>query len=284
MTNNNELPTSEKDYKKVIAFWGVGSVGKTTMALTFAQTLARISDLKVGLLDFAVITPSIHLFLDTEDQESMIEFVLKSWQDNFSYKDILEENAFRTKDVPNLLYWTGLTKHPELIEKLGLNQAKSIISELSEIVDILFIDVQSDTLIIPTDISLKMATDVIAIVDQNRNVIENTAKWLNNLYVRQVGINKFHLLINQYSDKAMYTKEKIEKNLGVPLIGTIPAIPKVKYDNLTVTLDSLLKYREIADHVKEALLKLHKEIPLKKKGAKRFRLFSFSNKKDSDSI
>ncbi|XCH79197.1 MAG: hypothetical protein WHF31_00515 [Candidatus Dehalobacter alkaniphilus] len=284
MIRNNELQLTEIGYKKIVTFWGVGSVGKTTMALTFAQTLAKIADLKVGLLDFAVITPSIHLFLDTEDQESTIKLVLKSWQDNFSYKDILEENAFRTEDIPNLLYWTGLTKHPELIEKLGPNQAKTIIFELSEIVDVLFIDVQSDTLIIPTDIALKMATDVIVVVDQNRNVIENTAKWLNNLYVRQVGINKFHLLINQYSDKAMYTKVKIENNLGLPLLGTIPAISKVKYDNLTVTLDSLLKYREIADHVKEALLKLHKKIPFKKKGAKRFRLFSFSNKKDSDSI
>ncbi|RJE47896.1 hypothetical protein A7K50_01230 [Dehalobacter sp. MCB1] len=282
MTRDNELQLTENGYKKIITFWGVGSVGKTTMALTFAQTFAKIADLKVGLLDFAVLTPSIHLFLDTEDQESTIEFVLKSWQDNFSYKDILEENAIKTEDIPNLLYWTGLTKHPELIEKLGPNQAKKIISDLSEIVDVLIIDVQSDTLIIPTDIALKMATDVIVVVDQNRNVIENTAKWLNNLSVRQVGINKFHLLINQYSNKAMYTKEKIEKNLGLPLLGTIPAIPKVKYDNLTVTLDSLLKYREVSDHVKKASFKLHKEIPLKKKGAKRFRLFSFSNKKDGD--
>jgi MinD-like ATPase involved in chromosome partitioning or flagellar assembly len=250
--------------KQIITLWSVGSVGKTTLSLNLAQKMAKESGLKIGLLDFAVLTPCIHLFLELEDKNSSIEYILKSWQDDFAYRKLLEENAYISKDIPNLLCWTGLTKNPELIDKLGTIQAQTIISELSQIVDILFIDVQSDTLLVPTDISLKMATKVITVVDQNRNTIENTAKWLNNLYTRKLDIKKFSLVINQYSDKVAYSKNKIESNLGLSLLGTIPAIPKAKYDNLTVTLGSLSSIRNVNYAIEKILTKLNNGEPVGK--------------------
>ncbi|EQB20435.1 MULTISPECIES: AAA family ATPase [Dehalobacter] len=255
--------------KKIIVLWSVCSVGKSTLAYNLARKLAKETNLKIGLLDFSLITPCLHLFLDLEGKESSIEYILKSWQDNYSYRDLLKENAHITKNLPNLLCWTGLTKEPELIDKLGDIQARTIISELSDLVDILIIDVQSDTLIIPTDVALRTATDVLVIVDQNRSTIENTAKWLNNLHARNMDISKFKLIINQYSSKALYTKNKIESNLALPLLGTIPCVSKVNYDNSTVSLIPLLKYGKFDKSIENILLQLH----LYKAVKKRRRLF-----------
>jgi len=251
--------------KRKIILWSVCSVGKSTLACNLARKLAKGTNLKIGLLDFSLITPCLHLFLELEDKESSIEYILKSWQDNYSYRDLLKENAHITKNLPNLLCWTGLTKEPELIDKLGDIQARIIISELSDLVDILLIDVQSDTLIIPTDIALKTATDVLVVVDQNRNTIENTAKWLNNLHARNMEMGKFKLIINQYSNKALYTKNKIESNLGLPLLGTIPGVSKVIYDNSTVSLISLLKYGKFDKSIENILLQLHLYKAVKKR-------------------
>jgi MinD-like ATPase involved in chromosome partitioning or flagellar assembly len=251
--------------KKIIVLWSVCSVGKSTLACNLARKLEKETNLKIGLLDFSLITPCLHLFLCLEDKESSIEYILKSWQDNYSYRNLLKENAHITKNLPNLLCWTGLTKEPELIDKLGDIQARTIISELSGLVDILFIDVQSDTLIIPTDVALKTATDVLVVVDQNRNTIENTAKWLNNLHVRNMEMGKFKLIINQYSNKALYTKNKIESNLGLPLLGTIPGVSKVIYDNSTVSLIPLLKYGKFDKSIENILLQLHLYKAVKKR-------------------
>ncbi|OCZ54260.1 hypothetical protein [Dehalobacter sp. TeCB1] len=261
--------TVNEQAKKIIALWSVCSVGKSTLACNFARKLAKETNLKIGLLDFSLITPCLHLFLELEGKESSIEYILKSWQDNYSYHDLLKENAHINKNHPNLLCWTGLTKEPELIDKLGDIQAGTIISELSDLVDILFIDVQSDTLIIPTDVALKAATDVLVVVDQNRNTIENTAKWLNNLHARNMEISKFKLIINQYSNKALYTNNKIESNLALPLLGTIPCVSKVNYDNSTVSLIPLLKYGKFDKSIENILLQLH----LYKAVRKRRRLF-----------
>lgn len=261
----DENKTVNKQVKKIIVLWSVCSVGKSTLAYNLARKLAKGTNLKIGLLDFSLITPCLHLFLELEDKESSIEYILKSWQDNYSYRDLLKENAHIMKNLPNLLCWTGLTQEPELIDKLGDIQARTIITELSDLVDILFIDVQSDTLIIPTDAALKTATDVLVIVDQNRNTIENTAKWLNNLHVRNMEINKFKLIINQYSNKALYTKNKIESNLGLPLLGTIPGVSKVTYDNATVSLTPLLKYSKFDKSIENILLQLHLYQAVKKR-------------------
>ncbi|NBJ16986.1 MAG: hypothetical protein FNP40_15805 [Dehalobacter sp. 4CP] len=254
----------DQQLKKIIVLWSVCSVGKSTLACNLARKLAKETNLKIGLLDFSLIAPCLHLFLELEDKESSMEYILKSWQDNYSYHDLLKENAHITKNLPNLLCWTGLTKEPELIDKLGDMQACTIITELSDLVDILFIDVQSDTLIIPTDVALRAATDVLVIVDQNRNTIENTAKWLNNLHARNMDINRFKLIINQYSNKALYTKDKIESNLGLPLLGTIPGISKVLYDNSTVSLIPLLKYGKFDKAIENILLQLHLSKTVKK--------------------
>lgn len=251
--------------KKIIVLWSVCSVGKSTLACNLARKLARGTNLKIGLLDFSLITPCLHLFLELEDKASSIEYILKSWQNNYSYHDLLKENAHITKNLPNLLCWTGLTKEPELIDKLGDMQARTIISELSDLVDILFIDVQSDTLIIPTDVALRAATDVLVIVDQNRNTIENTAKWLNNLHARNMDINKFKLIINQYSNKALYTNNKIESNLGLPVLGTIPGVSKVIYDNSTVSLIPLSKYGKFDKAIENILRQLHLSKTVKKR-------------------
>ncbi|WP_368293760.1 CpaE family protein [Dehalobacter sp. TBBPA1] len=251
--------------KRKIVLWSVCSVGKSTLACNLARKLAKEINLKIGLLDFSLITPCLHLFLGLEGKESSIEYILKSWQDNYSYHDLLKENVHIMKSLPNLLCWTGLTKEPELIDKLGDMQASTIISVLSDLVEILFIDVQSDTLIIPTDVALRTATDVLVIVDQNRNTIENTAKWLNNLHGRNMDINKFKLIINQYSKKALYTKNKIESNLGLPLLGTIPGVSKVIYDNSTVSLIPLLKYGKFDKAIENILVQLHLSKAVKKR-------------------
>ncbi|MCM1565189.1 MAG: hypothetical protein NC238_04350 [Dehalobacter sp.] len=251
--------------KKIIALWSVCSVGKSTLACNLARKLAKETNLKIGLLDFSLITPCLHLFLDLEDKESSIEYILKSWQDNYSYHDLLKENAHITKNLPNLLCWTGLIKNPQLIDKLGDIQARTIIYELFDLVDILFIDVQSDTLLISTDAALKTATDVLVVVDQNRNTIENTAKWLNNLHARNMDMNKFQLIINQYSNKAVYTKNKIEGNLSLPLLGTVPGVSKVNYDNSTVSLVPLLKYGKFDKAIENILLRLHLTKAVKKR-------------------
>ena len=262
---SDENKAVNEQAKKIIALWSVCSVGKSTLACNFARKLANETNLKIGLLDFSLIAPCLHLFLDLEGKESSIEYILKSWQDNYSYHDLLKENAHINKNLPNLLCWTGLIKKPELIDKLGDIQARTIISELSDLVDILFVDVQSDTLIISTDVALKTATDVLVVVDQNRNTIENTAKWLNNLYARNMDINKFKLIINQYSNKALYTKNKIESNLALPLLGTIPGISKVIFDNSTVSLIPLLKYGKFDKAIKDILLQLHLSKAVKKR-------------------
>ncbi|WP_353853046.1 hypothetical protein [Dehalobacter restrictus] len=251
--------------KKIIALWSVCSVGKSTLACNLARKLAKETNLKIGLLDFSLITPCLHLFLDLEDKESSIEYILKSWQDNYSYHDLLKENAHITKNLPNLLCWTGLIKNPQLIDKLGDIQTRTIIYELFDLVDILFIDVQSDTLLISTDAALKTATDVLVVVDQNRNTIENTAKWLNNLHARNMDMNKFQLIINQYSNKAVYTKNKIEGNLSLPLLGTVPGVSKVNYDNSTVSLVPLLKYGNFDKAIENILLRLHLTKAVKKR-------------------
>ncbi|AHF08771.1 AAA family ATPase [Dehalobacter restrictus] len=251
--------------KKIIALWSVCSVGKSTLACNLARKLAKETNLKIGLLDFSLITPCLHLFLDLEDKESSIEYILKSWQDNYSYHDLLKENAHITKNLPNLLCWTGLIKNPQLIDKLGDIQTRTIIYELFDLVDILFIDVQSDTLLISTDAALKTATDVLVVVDQNRNTIENTAKWLNNLHARNMDMNKFQLIINQYSNKAVYTKNKIEGNLSLPLLGTVPGVSKVNYDNSTVSLVPLLKYGKFDKAIENILLRLHLTKAVKKR-------------------
>lgn len=255
MADENKMVNEQA--KKIIVLWSVCSVGKTTLVCNLARKLAKETNLKIGLLDFSLITPCLHLFLGLEGKESSIEYILKSWQDNYSYRDLLKENVHIMKNLPNLLCWTGLTKEPELIDKLGDIQACTIISELSDLVDILFIDVQSDTLIVPTDVALKTATDVLVVVDQNRNTIENTAKWLNNLHARNMDISKFKLIINQYSHKALYTKKKIESNLGLPVLGTIPGVSKVIYDNATVSLMPLLKYGSVDKAIENILLQLH---------------------------
>ncbi|TCX48940.1 P-loop NTPase [Dehalobacter sp. 14DCB1] len=261
----DENKAVNEQVKKIVALWSVCSVGKSTLACNLARKLAKETNLKIGLLDFSLITPCLHLFLGLEDKKSSIEYILKSWQDNYSYNDLLKENAHINKNIPNLLCWTGLTKEPELIDKMGDIQARTIITELSDLVDILFIDVQSDTLFIPTDAALKAASDVLVIVDQNRNTIENTAKWLNNLHARNMDISKFKLIINQYSHKALYTKNKIESNLGLPLLGTIPGVSKEIYDNSTVSLISLLKYGKFDKSIENILLQLHLYKAVKKR-------------------
>jgi len=78
-------------------------------------------------------------------------------------------------------------------------------------------------------------------------------------------MGKFKLIINQYSNKALYTKNKIESNLGLPLLGTIPGVSKVIYDNSTVSLISLLKYGKFDKSIENILLQLHLYKAVKKR-------------------
>lgn len=229
-----------KGSKSIIAVWSGGSPGKTTIAANLAQLLAqRNNNLRIGLLDLAVISPAIHNFLGIEDNIGSLESILSSEKGSDRAELFSEYGVNRH----NLLCWTGLIKNPQLLDKLDAKQTEKIISNAHGHVDILIVDLQSDTSLIPTDTALRMATQVLVVVDQNRSVIEQTARWLNNLYLRGFDTSKSYLVLNQYSELAKYTKSKIEQNLGLELIGTIPAIPKSKFDNCLVSLIQLIDIR-----------------------------------------
>lgn len=228
--------------KLIITSWSGGSPGKTTVASNVAQTLASQNPKsKVGLLDFAVISPSLHNFLRLKGENGGLESILtiskQAYSDTFFW-----ETALQSENYPNLFCWLGLRKNLSLIDQLNAITAEKIIKTASSLVDILIIDVQSDTTLAATDVALKMSTNVMVVVDQSINISEQTAKWLDNMYLRKFDIGKFFLVINQYSDSGKYSKSKITANLGLEVKGIIPVIPKKDFDDALISQKQLIDF------------------------------------------
>lgn len=245
LTNDTDDIQDTAVEKIIITSWSGGSSGKTTVASNLAQTLASQNiDKKIGLLDFAVITPSLHNFLRLKEGSGGLENILTISKQAFSNTFFLE-NSLVSETFPNLFCWQGLRKNPSLIDHLDAVTAEGIIEIASNLVDILIIDVQSDTSLIPTDVSLKMATQVMVVVDQSINVSEQTAKWIDNLYMRKFDITKFFLVINQYSSGCKYSTSKITANLGLEVKGTIPSITKQEFDDALISQKQIIEFNSV---------------------------------------
>jgi septum site-determining protein MinD len=194
---------------------GKGGTGKTTCTVNIGTCLAQFGKNTI-IMDADIGMANLGLALGLEDVPVTLHEVLAG---KANVQDAIYEGPAGVKVVPSGISLQGFQQaNPELL--------KDVLKDLVEVCDYLLIDAPAG---ISRDgiIPLAVADDVILIVNPELSSIVDALK--TKILTEVIGGHVFGVIINRAGiDKSEVMVQKMEKVLGVRVIGTIPEDPNIR--------------------------------------------------------
>ncbi|OPX74726.1 MAG: cell division inhibitor MinD [Methanoregulaceae archaeon PtaU1.Bin059] len=194
---------------------GKGGTGKTTVTVNLGTSLAQFGKNTI-IMDADIGMANMGLALGLEDVPVTLHEVLAG---KANVHDAMYDGPGGMKVVPSGISLQGFQQaNPERL--------KDVLKELVEVCDFLLIDAPAG---ISRDgvIPLAIADDVILVVNPELSSIVDALK--TKILTEVVGGHVLGVIINRAGiEKTEVVKQKMEKVLGVKVIGTIPEDPNVR--------------------------------------------------------
>lgn len=194
---------------------GKGGAGKTTATVNIGTCLAQFGKNTI-IMDADIGMANLGLALGLEDVPVTLHEVLAG---KAHVHDAIYEGPAGVKVVPSGISLQGFQQaNPELL--------RDVLKDLVNVCDFLLIDAPAG---ISRDgiIPLAVADDVILIVNPELSSIVDALK--TKILTEVVGGHVFGVIINRAGiDKSEVMTQKMEKVLGVRVLGTVPEDPNIR--------------------------------------------------------
>lgn len=194
---------------------GKGGTGKTTVTVNLGTCLAQLGK-KTFVMDADIGMANLGLALGLEDVPITLHEVLAG---KANINDAIYEGPAGLKVVPSGISLQGFQQADP--EKL-----KEVLKELVNLCDYLLIDAPAG---ISRDgvIPLAIADEVILVVNPELSSIVDALK--TKILTEVVGGHVMGAILNRAgTEKTDFVSQKMEKVLGVKVIGTIPEDPNIR--------------------------------------------------------
>lgn len=237
--------------QQIIAFTGVSSSGKTTIATQFARSLSKKTNAKILLIDLDIVNGGLNRFMRIEKEPDNLEYILpKDKNSSLNYmidaidKRKLNANTFskyviKQKQFPNLDILTGNSSLYICKNILNLEYYLRILENAKAIYDYIIIDTSSNIFLDSMQFSILNSNKVFIITEGNYVSLERTCRLLLELFpVWGVMNKKIHMIINKYSKKSLDKTIINEMLKGYEIAGYISFSDK--YEGLINLIDSAL--------------------------------------------
>jgi septum site-determining protein MinD len=194
---------------------GKGGTGKTTVTVNLGTCLAQLGK-ETFIMDADIGMANLGLVLGLEDVPITLHEVLAG---KANVKDAIYQGPAGLKVVPSGISLQGFQQADP--EKL-----KDVLKELVNLCDYLLIDAPAG---ISRDgvIPLAIADEVILVVNPELSSIVDALK--TKILTEVVGGHVMGAILNRAGiEKTEFVSQKMEKVLGVKVIGTIPEDPNIR--------------------------------------------------------
>jgi ATP-binding protein involved in chromosome partitioning len=235
---------------KIGVYSGKGGVGKTTVAVNLAATLAREGK-KVGLLDVDIDCPNVTKVLGITDKPDYIEgqiYPAEKWGVKVVSMAFFQENE------EEAIIWRGPMIHNAINQFLQVTQWGEL--------DYLVVDLPPGTSDSPLTVMQTIPLDGFVVVTTPQELATVDAKRCINM-IRKLNLNVLGVVEN-------YTGEifgggagkKLAQEVNAPFLGSMALRPSYRDNSKpTALVDTAVgeEYAEIAKEMKKSLKELGRE-------------------------
>lgn len=228
--------------KRIIAVYSSkGGVGKTTIAMTLAATMAEQANLKTCIIDLdntregSDIARKFGYFLISERTPNSVITNWASFPDQkFRSWELVMEYLTST-NISNLYFLSApwnvedekfLT--PELVDK--------VVNILKQHMDIIIFDMSDD--IRPSNLkALEMSDLILYVATPDPDVVDIAGGFAQKTLGKiKIPIEKVRLVFNQVPDKLPYSLQSAADKIGLPLFAEIPEDKLLRQPRVTESL------------------------------------------------
>lgn len=205
----------------VISFLGASpGVGVTSTILSFANAIADVSEVKVGVLGMNVFNPGL-TFFDVYLGEHIDEMKARLTNHLFQTEDLIK-SMHQTKVG---FYYLAGNRNIKMQYYYQPHEADYLIDVARRNFDIVLIDAGSYVNSAFTVQALAQADITYLIVDQKPSTIEQFRRTR-----KEVRIEPDFIIINRYKKiDELFSAKEVEAEIGMPLLMTLPDVERYGY-------------------------------------------------------
>lgn len=223
--DRSEVMVPKYQKQQVIAFTGIGSSGKTTIATKVSQILAEKTKSKVLLIDFDTVNAGINQFVGVKrepenpgyilplEKNSSLNYMIDAIDRRNFNSNIFEKYVLKSKLFPNLDVLTGNKSLYICKNILSLEYYSRILEVAKSLYDYIIIDASGNIFLDSMQFSVLNSNQVFVVAEGNYISLERNYRLMSELFpVWGVYSKKVHVIINKYNQKSLY-KETIKEML-----------------------------------------------------------------------
>lgn len=214
----------EKEGSKVAAFFApISNIGTTSISLSTALAISRLTNAKVGVL-------GLNAWDDGTDQLPYKGEYLDKLKSKLSNQLLGGSNQQILSSFYKLkrddLYYLAGNQNVKMERLYSIDEISSLITVCKNLFDVLILDAGCHFDNANMIESLKQADLKFMVMNQQRKAIKKfNQSYMDILYPLGYHLSEFSLILNRYSDETGIPNEKeILSELSVPFIGKIPDV------------------------------------------------------------
>lgn len=204
---------------KIITLWSpVAGIGTSFTALNLAKSMGE-KGLNVALFDFDSKTPSLHIYLESQDVVHSLDNVIPLTAGNELTPQVILNNIQR---IYGFNYLRG-TDAPEQAQYMAIESLTTILETSKSLFDYIIVDTHSVIDNAGTFVALDMADTVLMLTERNAISIYQYSR-TSGLLLQNFDTSKFKLLINKCHKNVYMEKEDLENYYELDTSYEIPLL------------------------------------------------------------
>lgn len=210
----------------LIAGWGVSpKAGVTSILACAATSLAKRSNLKIGVLDLNFKSPELRDLLGLRHTVKDFLLIQSDLSSNMLVPQALLNVMVRKKEHPNVAYLLASPRR-EYAGLVTKGEIDVLLKVARSTFDVVFVDVNSYPDNAATLRALKQATEKWVITDPSVSSFQSSWRdWYENVFqLYGFGLEEFHLVVNKTYPEQSYSSQTIAKTMNLKLVGELPKL------------------------------------------------------------
>jgi pilus assembly protein CpaE len=207
----------------ITVFGAKGGLGKSTIAANLAVKLAEKRK-KVALIDLDLQFGDLHIFLDIEPKDTIIELV----------QDVITPNIDSVRSYMAVhssgVHLLCAPKSPEYAELVSAEKIQSLLSLLRSYYDYVIVDT-SPSFSEVTMTAIEASSIIFFVTGLDISILRNSKLSVSILESLQQ-MDKIRLIVNRAVDMNSITVNDVQKIIGYPIWAKIPSDYKVAVNAL----------------------------------------------------
>jgi MinD-like ATPase involved in chromosome partitioning or flagellar assembly len=208
----------------LIVGWGVSpKVGVTSILSSAAISLAKRSDLKVGVLDLNFRSPEMRDLLGLSHSVKDFLLIQSDLSSNLLVPQALQNVMVRKKELKNVSFLLASPRR-EYAGLITKDEIDILLRVARSAFDVVFVDVNSYPDNAATLRAVKQATERWVITDPSIQTFQSSWRdWYENVFqLYGLGLDDFQLIVNKNHSQQLYSSQLISKTMCLRLIGELP--------------------------------------------------------------